>query len=309
MPLRTRAVPFGPPSRNEGPAVPAIRSRTENWRSCLRGVYERGGALEITLPGKESGSLEQVADSASLIWRVRILQLTDTEIVVEQPSALGTPITLHPGVELVAIMAVGQNRWMFRTTILSATQFSVMGSRAVVGYKLRLPADVERCQRRSFYRVSTVGLTLPTVECYPLLSLDSAIIAEAANRRDLMESLDSRKPAADERPVMPEVGPGVQTTLVNIGGGGAGLLLEPTDRGALESTPYFWMRVHLQPDLPAPLAVSARLKHTHIDSSQRVYAGMAFEFGHHPQHQKFVVEQLLRCVSAMQGRQDRLAAA
>ena len=29
---------------------------------------------------------------------------------------------------------------------------------------------------------------------------------------------------------------------------------------------------------PAPLAVTTRLKHTHIDSTQRVYAGMAFAY-------------------------------
>ena len=38
------------------------------------------------------------------------------------------------------------------------------------------------------------------------------------------------------------------------------------------------------------IAVTARLAHTHIDSAQNVYAGMAFEFAFNQAHRKFVID-------------------
>src|SRR4029079_10160732 len=74
------------PSR-ERPSVPASRSRTERWRDCLRQVCERDGALEISVPTSRPGPGEQTRSGfhgADLIWRVRIVSLTETEIVIEQ---------------------------------------------------------------------------------------------------------------------------------------------------------------------------------------------------------------------------------
>ena len=101
------------------------------------------------------------------------------------------------------------------------------------------------------------------------------------------------------------------TTTGAVGGGGAGLLIEAGDRLRLDSNRYYWLRFDMSPWSPAPIAVTARLKHTHIDSTQRLYAGMAFEFGHSPDHEAFIVEQLCRCVAEMQRMQqdDQAAAA
>jgi len=292
--------------------VPATRSRTENWRQSLQNLLERGGALEISLPGREQ--LERSARAASkdtitpnLIWRVRVLAVMDSEIVVEQPSALGQAIEIRPGAELIGVMVIGQNRWMFRTQNLGGTRVPPhSGGRAQPAIRLRMPDDVERCQRRNFYRVSTVGLNLPTVECYPLLDPASAAIAEADNRvriLDLFNAHISGRGVPHESPLLPQVGPVFQASLVNIGGGGVGLVIDPNDRPRLDSERLYWLRIDLCPDIPEPVGVTARLKHTHYDSAQRVYAGMAFEFGFDPRHQPFIVELLTRYVAGLQ--QDR----
>jgi hypothetical protein len=272
--------------------VPASRSRTERWRDCLQQVADRGGALEITLdqqstPGEPVGSL---------IWRVPVIGLSETEIRVERPLALGKVIELQAGARLVVAMTIGQNRWMFRAVTLPAPT-----GRPCV--RFAMPTQVERCPRRNFYRMSTAEITLPRVECWPLLEPASVVTAEAGCRTQIEESLKTGSPVR-AGVVMPEVGPRFRASLVNIGGGGAGLVLEPGDAAAVDRTRLFWMRVDLRPHIPAPLGVTARLAHTHIDSAQNVYAGMAFEFGFNPSYKDFVIEQIVRYARVVQRAQS-----
>ena len=292
---------------NEG-LVPASRSRTERWFDCLRQVAQRDGAIEITFPSAETGP-----KSADLIWRVRILSLTDDEIVVEQPSAAGQPIEVMPGTSIVGVMAIGQNRWMFRTTALPAPPAGrgAVRPRAV---RLAMPDHVERCQRRNFYRVSTMELNLPLVECWPLINPFSVVSAEVANRALIMELVraGAGSPAQkfeDESLLLPEVGPRFIARLMNVGGGGAGLLVDRNEASAADRARLFWIRVNLMPNIPAPIAMTARLVHTHIDSSQNLYAGMAFEWSFHAAHKDFVISQILGYAAQLQRRPSAAKAA
>jgi hypothetical protein len=287
--------------------VPATRSRTENWRQSLDDIARKGGALEITLARHaDDGALhggEGAQDHANLIWRVRVLGITDHDILVEQPSTLGHTVRLSPGADLVGLIAIGQNRWMFRTVNLGEGETVAAGGRTLRGYRLRMPASVERCQRRNFYRISTVGLVLPKVDVAPVIDPASAAVAETANRCHIADLLDQNAglgPAAPSPQLTPDIGPASSAVLVNIGGGGVGLLFERGEAAPLDASTLYWLRIGLLPHIPAPLAVCARLKHTHIDSAQRVYAGMAFDFAHGPAHEKFVVDQLLRYVALVQ---------
>lgn len=293
--------------------MPAIRSRTDNWRRSLEQLCERSGSLEITLPGAEQFEKPATAakagssSTANLIWRVRVLKLTDTEIVVEQPAALGQFIRINDGIQLIGIIVIGQNRWMFRTVNLGRTVIKGHSGRTITALRLSMPDHVERCQRRNFYRVGTIGLNLPGVECFPLLDPATAAMAEAANRvliNDLNDAaISGRAVELSQPPILPEVGPRFDASLMNVGGGGVGLLIDASDRTRLNSDRLFWLRVNLEPDIPSPLGVTARLKHTHIDSAQHTYAGMAFEFGFDPKHQAFIVDQLCRYAANLQRQQ------
>lgn len=300
--------------------MPAMRSRTENWHRSLVQIHERGGALEITLPryvGRTETGVPTVADDTAesgaknIIWRVRILDMDKDWIIVDQPMALGQTFDLQSGVELVGIIAIGQNRWMFRTKIQSKEKVELGGGRSsTVGLKLEMPTDVERCQRRNFYRVSTVGLDLPKVTMYPLLDVRSAIVAETACREEIY-SLEDKGVASKIGPEdptslkLPEVGPALNSRLMNIGGGGVGLILDSDEDSGMETHQAFWLRVDLRPEIPAPIGVVARLRHTHIDSMQRLYTGLSFEFSHNAAYQKFVVDQLCKYVAQVQRRQLR----
>ena len=280
--------------------MPASRSRTERWRECLHQIHQRGGTLEIS---QERSKDSNVPD---LIWRVHLLDIRDDQLIVERPIAMGRSVDLAPGTRIVGAMAIGQNRWMFHSTVIGIGEDPAHRSPVM---RLEPPERVERCQRRSFFRISTAELQLPVVECWPLLDPTTVLAAEIANRAQIIDA--SREPAsgadvpAPDPVVLPEVGPGFKAQLLNIGGGGAGLLVDATDSGALERCRLLWLRIDLRPEVPAPIGLTARLAHTRMDSGQNVTAGVAFDFAFHPAHKEFVIEQICRYVAQTQ---ERLAA-
>jgi hypothetical protein len=269
--------------------LPAHRSRTENWRSLLDTVAERGGALEIAFEiGEDRG--------ADVIWRVRVLRVSDEEIVVESPSAAGRTLRMDTGLSVVAALSVGQNRWMFRCrTVATRTVRNARGQEEV-GLVLSRPEGVERCSRRQFFRISTAEHRLAGVECWPLLDPTSVRDAEAANRAQVERAIADREAGVVGRVIgettpsgrlLPSVGPMFNGKLLNLSGGGLGLLLPPGDNPSMRGR-YFWLMLDLRPGIPHPVAVTAKIAHTHLDSHQNVYAGMAFDFTFNPAHQHWI---------------------
>src|ERR1051325_138282 len=147
-----------------GEPVPAHRSRTDRWRDLLKQIAERGGGLEFSVA---KGAQADLNNGPDLVWRVRLLGITDAQLLLEQPLAMGHPVKFEDGMELVAVMSVGQNRWMFHTRVLGANVPSQFGSQR--GLRVAAPTNVERCARRDFLRISTAELRLPEVRCWPLL--------------------------------------------------------------------------------------------------------------------------------------------
>ena len=286
--------------------MPAHRSRTSDWRRCLEQVYERNGALEIAVARSSEGDEDE---SRHLVWRVRLVNITEQEIFVEQPTTLSQVIHLEPGIELVAILAIGQNRWMFSTTNLGVTSYQLNDHRTITVLRLVMPESVERCQRRNYYRMETASLNLPEVEIWPLLDPKSVLLAERASQLKFEadegsagQDADAETGALDDA-TMPEVGPKFTATLLNIGGGGVGLRVAPQDAPALTRLKVFWLRFSLPPGLTTPICATAKLVHTHVDSTQHTYAGMAFDFSFNPIHQRLVVDQICRYIATQQRAQ------
>ena len=291
--------------------MPASRSRTDRWRDCLAQIRDRRGGIEIAVdhgiqPQRFAHNAE-IPALPDLIWRVRLYEVEQARITVEQPGALGQRIRLPVGTPLIAALSVGQNRWMFRTDVQAAEGDTL---------RLRLPDTVERCTRRARHRIPTAELTLPDVRCWMLRDPTTAAQAEDANRAafeavrasgradgpDKADDLDLDRPPAGV-----DVGSGFRARMANIGGGGLGLIVHPDQVGAVAGTRLYYTRLDLRPAMPAPLEMTVRMAHTHTDSSQMLHAGVAFEFGINPGHQAFVIEQIERYTDHL--RQTARAAA
>ena len=291
--------------------MPANRSRTNEWRRSLQQLNERNGSIEVAVTRSDDDE-----NSRHLLWRVRVLNVTDSEIVIEQPSALGRLIPLREGVPVACVFAIGQNRWMFQTTVRGFFEFRLNGERAVAATRLAAPEHVERCQRRNYYRIETAALNLPEVEMWPLLDPKSVVLAERAceiecNRlangdggmNDSYDGAPASLPFKDA--LMPEVGPKFLAELTNIGGGGMGVRVGPNDAGTLGRHKLFWMRFALPPEFTTPICATGKLTHSHMDSTQATFAGLAFDFSFNPGHQAFVVDQICRYIAVQQRTQLR----
>lgn len=282
--------------------MPARRSRTERWRDSLTSLADRNGPIEICVPGTNG--------SPDLIWRVRLLGVTDEAILVEQPMTLHRQIPIASDAELIGGIAIGQNRWMFRTRVLGHAEV-----RAPFGLtqaiRLEMPVSVERCQRRNFYRTSTVSVNLPPVQVWKLRDADSALPLEFATQAAILDTQRGTPPADPLDIMKPDLGSGFASSMLNIGGGGVGLIVSGADASVLNQHGPFWMRLNLTPVIPIPLSLTARLAHTRIDSSGDVHAGFAFDFLRNREYEPFVAEQICRFVSSLQkpeSHQDRRVA-
>lgn len=286
--------------------MPANRSRTERWRESLRQICSRGSGIELTLASKDQLEDEWPdTTGGDLLWRVRLYEVHGDEMIVEAPTAAGSAVKFENGVRLVGVMSVGQNRWMFHTNVLETKTINTGRGRSTTVLRITMPETVERCQRRSFYRISTAALRLPQVQSWPVLDPASIPGAETANR-GLIRSLRERgeeATSAVEEAILPEVGPGFTGHLVNVSGGGLGLLVDKADGGSVQQLKNYWLQLDLRPGIPAPLGLAGKIVHTHFDSSMNVYCGLAFEFNGNVEHRDFVVGEITEYVAALQREQ------
>jgi hypothetical protein len=275
-------------------SMPASRSRTAEWKRSMQQIFERGGTLEVAVAAVDA---ERGGD---LVWRLKIVSLEEESVIVEAPVMLGKHIRIESGVPLLGAITIGQNRWKFKTEKLE--DCSVGGAR-VSALRLRLPDAVERCMRR-FPRYEAGGLRLPPVRLWPLRDPRSVVAAEEASDAAwaTMRSaaqIGAAVPTVSALP-MPQVGPEFSAVLVNIGGGGAGIRVESADAAALGHHRVFWLHISLGALLPLPICVTGKLVHTHLDSSQRTYAGLSFDFTFHLPHQQAVADQVAHAMRSAQ---------
>jgi hypothetical protein len=276
--------------------MPASRSRTLEWRRSLEELCQKGGSLEVAITRDDGRGHD-------LVWRLRILDVRDDGIVVENPGALGRALPLHVGTRLVAYIVIGQNRWEFRTAVLESIPPGRQADARNGASRLSLPERVERCLRRHA-RFDLGPLALPPVDVWPLLDPKSAVAAERANELAWAAFLEGKPVTTDEEALLPTVGPKLTGHLANMGGGGAGLLIEPAQAGLLSRHRLFWVRLALGDGCPVPIVACAKLVHTHIDSTQRTYAGLSFDFAFNPAHQRTVAAQVEHSVRTLEERQS-----
>jgi hypothetical protein len=272
--------------------MPANRSRTDRWRQSLEKIRSRGGGLEFTVNNENN-----TPDKKNLVWRVRLLDYDDNTLTLEHPGAMGLSFHIQDDTPLIGILSVGQNRWMFHTKSIKC--ITEKTSRGVFKkLQVRMPEKVERCMRRNFDRTSTARVDLPTVNAWPLLNHASAAPIEIANRLMIQQLRQEEKTTSEDfDPLMlPEVGPRFEAKLANIGGGGVGLIVDKENRAALDTIHLYWLSINLIPAVPAPLVMVARMAHTHIDSQQNTYAGLAFDFSQSTDHKNFVIAQIDRFI-------------
>jgi len=265
--------------------MPAHRSRTHRWRDSLAQIRDRGAGLEFTLASEDDHDR-----AGDLVWRVRLYEFDDDTMLVEHPGALGHAFPIERGRDLIGVISVGQNRWMFRSRVIEV----VRDAGAHPCLRVAMPRGVERCSRRSADRTSLGAIEHPRVDVWPLLDIAGARPIEIASRALIQSRLEHPGGEHADEPMLPEVGAHAPAHLSNIGGGGVGLIIDAEHRSVMDHHAHFWIGIDLRPVVPAPLSMVAKRAHTHADSQGRLCAGMAFDFGRAPEHRAFVLAQIDR---------------
>ncbi len=290
--------------------MPAFRSRTLHWRRSLDQLAGRGGTLEIALaPAGAADSDAEGAVPADLVWKLRIHRLTDSWVDLEAPELLHRVVPMPAGVTVFGAIVVGPNRWLFRTECLGPGGPAAIAGRPIRTIRIAMPQDVSRT-RRTHLRVEAASLALPQVRIWPLLDKDSVrpmqrLLAIAAEQIDAGERIESRE--WDSESVRPTLGPEFSATLMNLGGGGAGLRVAPEFAGLLARHQRFWIELDLRPESILPLCATARIAHTHLEAGGATYAGIAFDFTADAEHSGLVARQVLGAIATRQSRQRRLS--
>ena len=289
--------------------MPAFRSRTLHWRRNLEQLARRGGTLEVAIaPASELADADASISGplpADFVWRLRIVATSEAWIDLELPEMLNRAIAVPEGTAIVGAIVVGPNRWMFRSAVLpGSSEMSIGAARGT--FRIAMPEKVARTRRRHL-RVDSASLALPSVRLWPLLDPASvrpaqralALGAEAIGRG---ERLIDR--SWEDEAVRPTLGPEFGATLMNIGGGGAGLRIEAADAASVANHRHLWMEIDLRPESALPLCATARIAHTHLESTGATYAGIAFDFTADAEHARLVSRQVVGAIAARQRRQE-----
>jgi hypothetical protein len=141
------------------------------------------------------------------------------------------------------------------------------------------------------------------VEIWPLLDPKSVIPAERATELAFEAWKSGEKVTGADLfsdAVMPVIGPKFTAELANLGGGGVGLVVNHDNAAAVGRHRIFWLRLSLEPEIPIPVCASGKVVHTHIDSMQKTYVGIAFDFSFNLPHQTMVANQILGYIEKQQ---------
>jgi hypothetical protein len=59
------------------------------------------------------------------------------------------------------------------------------------------------------------------------------------------------------------------------------------------------MRLDLRPTITAPIAMTGRIAHSHLDHEHHLHLGVAFDFSFNSGHRDFVVSQIMSYVTKL----------
>ncbi len=249
--------------------------------------------------GDSIDAVEQASPWTPPTVRTRLLRVDDRGMFVERPAkpAGSENLFTRPGQPLRGVVHHGHARWAFVTSVIKAVRYQLNEQQTVPAIQLAGPQHPRNAQRRSFYRVSTVGAPLAPLQLWPLKDIDSCIPAEQANQA---RHRDPDHPPPPAR--MPELGAHFTADLLDISGGGLSFGLSLSFDSLFDEHEYYWMQLDL-PEVPVPLYVAGRAIRVSRDTARAyIQVGVGFVFDHHPSHRPFIEQHICRYAAYEQRR-------
>jgi len=257
-----------------------------DWSALVDDAVRRNGVIELQIVGDDG--------ERSTTARARLLRIDDNgEWLLEKPFSAHGP-SFPTNARVVGVIGSGARRLGFHAKVKAVELCRLNREKHIPALRLTEPHTIHSAQRRAYYRVSAVGVDLPTVKLWPLSDPARAVVAEKANQaRHLGDDADAPHPAADDL---------VTGAIFDISGNGLSLMIEPNHLPTLNASKRFWTELRLPGD-PQPIQfVLKRIRLNHEPNSP-VLAAFTFDFQHNPPHQRFVTDLVCRFTTAQQRAQ------
>ncbi|MBU0717915.1 MAG: PilZ domain-containing protein [Planctomycetes bacterium] len=193
----------------------------------------------------------ETPEGVVVVWRTRLVQVTERHIIAERPSRNDQAAELQEGQPLLAHFSVGRSRYQFQTDVeVGRISVRLNERHRILGIALRKPRSIKRSQRRAHLRVSLAG-TEPVVVH---LARPHPSISDAC-------AIDGR------------VGQG---QIVNLSAGGILVLIDNRIMSTAKVGERFYMTFGM-PEVEEPFNMLGTVRHLRVvESSDSLRVAMAF---------------------------------
>ena len=242
--------------------------KPEARHDLLTEACNRNAAAELHFDGEEG---------ARVTARVRLLRLEPELVLTDRPQSMGKPMVLKPRQPMLVHFPLGGVRYAFRTRVVRChCPVRLNATQQVAGIALAMPSEVLEQQRRADFRLSLSGCEVIQAEVH----FGSPEGGGSA-------PIDALR---------------FSTRLINISGGGVGLLVDAQEVRKWILRDTFFVSFCL-PDVEGEFRMMAELQHERR-IRERSSAVAGFKFLPWPLVSlKTSVRQILKFIAAQQRRQ------
>lgn len=212
-------------------------------------------------------------DFVAPTFRTRVLSAGDGGIVVQRPAQAEAAGCFHPRTVVSVLALDGEGRrWELISKVRRSMRVKLNDTADTAALMLDYPSELRSGQRRSFYRVATRSSEMDSIQLLP-------------------------------HEESPEV-KAFSAALLNISGGGVGVIAPVEMREQLARTRYYVCRMTL-PVLGFPMMIPVCIVHREILEDGQTYLGMSFDFDDDRSDRERIVDEVCRFATHLQREQLR----
>lgn len=245
---------------------------TTHWNEIAQHILQRNGAVSLS-----PLSMEDENHCDALSFGSRLLDMTDKHLIVEVPNAAIAKQQFQIGAQIYVVMVQRTTRVELRCDVLDRIKVSINANVQTIGYQLSYPTHVGSAQRRSYFRATVSALPIKPVKFMPL---DPVL-------KHPMQAL------------------AFTGNMVNISGGGMGVIVHKEHVPILRDSKFFTCDIHLPlEDEQIKFSIACQSMHQTAGRKGDVYVGLEFKITD-PAHKREIVDKLVKYTTWVQREQLR----
>lgn len=242
------------------------------WKEVALYILQRNGAVTLS-----PYSMEDDNYTDELCFGSRLLDMTDSHLVVEVPSASECSKCFEADSPIYVVMVHRTHRMELCSKVIERIKFQINANIQTIAYQLSLPTHVGSAQRRAYYRAHVSAMSIKPVKFTPLDPVLKHPIHSLA----------------------------FEAHMVNISGGGMGVIIKKKQVPLLKDYAFFECELHL-PMHDEQLKYELHCKSMHSTAGRKgdVYVGMEFQITD-ANHKREVIDKLVHYTAWVQREQLR----